>query len=92
MLRKLPITAEQFWRSSLSEVTDMLKGAQERDDAEWRRTAWMTSWLMNVSGNLERPITADELLTGQAMSHSARKALDAQVRKEREERAAKEAR
>lgn len=41
----------------------MLKAAQRRHEAEWRRTAWAVAHLMNVSGKVvKRPVTVDQLL------------------------------
>lgn len=83
-LRTVPITGDQYWRSSLVEVKAMLKGADNRERGEWQRTAWMTSMLMNVSGkSLDRAVTPDELLTGQQMSPEHRRDLDERVRQER---------
>ena len=76
------MTAEQYWTSSLAELSEMLQGRHDSEQRLWRRTAWMTAHLLNASGkSLKRDVTADDLL---GLTHEKRKRLDAQVRADQE--------
>ena len=85
-LGELQLLPEQYWRTTLAELTEMLRGATEREPRRWRRTAWLASHLINISGkSVPTPgVTPDQLLYGQRMSADSRKALDERVRAERE--------
>jgi len=41
----------------------MIAGAKEREEREWKRTAWHVVHMLNVSGKiLKQPMTVDQLL------------------------------
>ena len=44
------------------EFGELVEGAQERDERRRELAAWVTSHLMNVSGNLKQPMTMTRLL------------------------------
>ncbi|MBC9785858.1 phage tail assembly chaperone [Heliobacterium chlorum] len=62
-LRLLP---EQFWSLTLGELLDLIEyrieHEQQRQAAEYHRTAWLACHIMNTSGNLKRLVTPDKLL------------------------------
>lgn len=61
--RVLGIDRIGFWGATPAELGEMLAGASWREEQRWRRVAWETAHLVNVSGKtLRRTITADELL------------------------------
>lgn len=62
-LRLLPVSPDQYWRLTPVELSEMIEGAVQRDEREWERAAWITAYLLNISGkSMKRDITADELL------------------------------
>ncbi|MBC9786301.1 phage tail assembly chaperone [Heliobacterium chlorum] len=62
-LRLLP---EQFWALTLGEFLDLIEyrmqHEQQRQEAEYYRSAWLACHIMNASGNIKRPVTPDKLL------------------------------
>ena len=51
---------DEFWRLTLTEFNDLVKGYEWRDEQEWQRTAQLAAWTM--SPHLKKPIGADKLL------------------------------
>jgi len=57
---------EEFWGLTLTELGDMIVAYSEeerrQDEADYYRTAWLASHLMNATGHYKQPITPDKLL------------------------------
>lgn len=51
---------DEFWRLTLAEFNDLVKGYEWRDEQEWQRIAQLAAWTM--SPHLKKPISADKLL------------------------------
>jgi hypothetical protein len=51
---------DEFWRLTLTEFNDLVKGYEWRDEQEWQRIAQLAAWTINP--HIKRAITADKLL------------------------------
>jgi hypothetical protein len=51
---------DEFWRLTLTEFNDLVKGYEWRDEQEWQRIAQLAAWTINP--HIKRSITADKLL------------------------------
>lgn len=51
---------DEFWKLTLTEFNDLVKGYEWRDEQEWNRIAQLAAWTINP--HIKRPVTADKLL------------------------------
>lgn len=51
---------DEFWKLTLTEFNDLVKGYEWRDGQEWNRIAQLAAWTINP--HIKRPVTADKLL------------------------------
>ncbi len=53
---------DEFWRATPNELLDYLDGYRFRQDAHYQALAWQTAYIMNATGRLKTPVTAEKLL------------------------------
>jgi len=59
----LRVSPAEYWRLTPAELTDMISGANAREERVWERAAWQTAYLLNVAGKYYRQeVTANDLL------------------------------
>lgn len=59
----MEIAPAEFWKLTPAELSDMLAGAQEREERVWQRTAWHVAHELNIAGKvMNRHVTAAQLL------------------------------
>ena len=46
----------------MAEFAELVEGARQRREETRELAAWITSHLMNASGNMKQPVTMDKLL------------------------------
>lgn len=51
---------DEFWKLTLAELNDLVKGYDWREEQEWNRIAQLAAW--TISPHLKRPISASKLL------------------------------
>ena len=67
----------------MAEFAELVEGAQEREARRRELAAWVTSHLMNASGNMKQPVTMDRLL-GPAWT---RRQIETEVKRKQDEEA-----
>lgn len=62
----LRLKPSEFWELTLVEVQELIEAVTKEEvrfwEMEYEKTAWLASNLMNVSGNLKKPMDVDTLL------------------------------
>jgi hypothetical protein len=51
-----------FWRFTAAEFEVRVRAYDRRNEAEWRRVAWQTAYLLNIHLREEDRVTVDDLL------------------------------
>lgn len=63
---RLKLRPDEFWDMTLLELAEMhtafLEEENRLDEADYWRTAWLASHLMNATGNVKGKITPEKLL------------------------------
>ena len=62
-LKLLPIKPDDYWRLTIAEFSEMLTGVAHRQEADWERTAWLATMVINISQkSVKKAVTVDQLL------------------------------
>ena len=62
-LRYLPLRPDEYWRLTISELSEMLEGVTHREELEWERTAWLATHIVNMAGkSVKKNVSVHQLL------------------------------